>query len=56
MAFRLQELIHKYEEGAGSRYLKLLLGFFFPLFPVLGLFPKGGELVDQGLELHQFPP
>src|SRR5437867_8177431 len=28
MPFRLQEFIHKFEEGVGSRYLKLLLGFF----------------------------
>src|SRR5213592_6960 len=27
MAMRVQELIHKFEEGAGYRYLKFLLGF-----------------------------
>jgi len=31
MPLRVQELIHKFEEGAGYRYLKFVLGFFVML-------------------------
>src|SRR5947207_14820566 len=31
MPIRVQELIHKFEEGAGYRYLKVLLGIFVML-------------------------
>ena len=46
MPLRIQELIHKFEEGVGNRYLKFVLGFLLISALATAKFFDGGQLTS----------